>query len=453
MESLDSFRCLKDEKKSERNRTSYYQSSEKTALPRYPRGNNSFETPREARPRSPLQSNSQIGHYYRDSYNGYVREKESYQPLARRFEREGTAGSKGSGARDAPSLQRTPASHRISHAQTSVHSRLGERVWIEKGSISQLSHTHPPRPPREAMIPNQEVNSSMERRPALERIALPVARTLLPDGDELRFQDAPPSHERISALNRLEAPIADRDQVLSSRVETHNQEALSPQERVPALQRITPPVTTRVPILRNGAANSDSGRLQDVEVYYLEDTFPMHILNTPGGPSSSRLPAKERLSLPQISPIRSLSTDRRHQATCIIIRSPADEVIQENNDPPQLAPPAKPSKTTKAKAAGKRKATEQSADLPPTKKRVVRSPLQGVSLKKRRIAKVHNSPRSKPVDANARSEANVAESVPPPGTRAGTRARNQQRDNPPVNLIPALTRRGTDFRTVPNTLL
>ncbi|WZZ66704.1 hypothetical protein YC2023_078074 [Brassica napus] len=155
-------------------------------------------------------------------------------------------------------------------SQTNVHSRLGERIWVEKGSQSQLSHTPPPRPPREPMINNQEVESSLERRSALERISQPVARMLLPDGDDQNIQLAPLSQDRLPVLQRIALPQANE----------------------------------RVPLLHNGVANSDSGRLQEVEVQYMEDTFPMHILNTSGNPSSSRPPAKERLSLLQVSPIR-----------------------------------------------------------------------------------------------------------------------------------------------------
>ncbi|KAF2607787.1 hypothetical protein F2Q68_00043509 [Brassica cretica] len=234
--------------------------------------------------------------------------------------------------------QRPPASHRLSHGQASVHSRLGERVWVDKASQSQISYTPPPRPPREPMNVSQEVNSSLERRPALERIALPVARNLLTDGDDLNFQKELPS-----------------------------------QERVPALQRITPPSSARVPLLLNGAANSDSGRLQEVEVQYLEDTFPTHILNNSGGPSSSRLPAKEQLTLPQISPIRSPSSDRRHLAAYNLATSLGDESDHDSHNS-QIAPlPTKAKATSTSKAKGKRTAS----DKPPPKRRIARSPLQG----------------------------------------------------------------------------
>uniref|UniRef100_A0A0D3B9U6 Uncharacterized protein n=1 Tax=Brassica oleracea var. oleracea TaxID=109376 RepID=A0A0D3B9U6_BRAOL len=185
--------------------------------------------------------------------------------------------------------QRHPDSQRLSQGNASVHSRLGDRVWVEKGS-SQVSHTPPPRPPRETMHGSQKVNSSLERCPVTERISLPVARNILPDG---------------AAIN--------------------NQVELVSQDRVPALQRLTPPTNERIPLLLHGAANSESGRLQEVDVQYLEESFPIHILSGSGEPSSSRIPAKERLTVPHESPIRSLSGDRRHVAAGIMTNPPEVE--------------------------------------------------------------------------------------------------------------------------------
>ncbi|CAN7090376.1 unnamed protein product [Brassica rapa subsp. narinosa] len=254
------------------------------------------------------------------------------------------------------------------------------------------------------MIISQEVNSSLERRPAVERLALPVARTLLPDGDDLNFQKEPSSQERMSAL-----------------------------------QRLTPTSNVRVPLLLNGVANSDSGRLQEVEVQYLEDTFPTHILNTSGGPSSSRPPARERLTLPQESPIRSLSGDRRHLAEVNMARV-TEEEANLNSSNLQQAPPSKVRKANTSKASGKRKAAER----PPPKRKVAQSPLQGVSLKKRRVNKIQNSPRGKSANKGVPGNATTP--------AMETRARNKRQTNPTVTLIPAMTRQGTDFRSAQSTL-
>ncbi|KAF3527149.1 hypothetical protein F2Q69_00049554 [Brassica cretica] len=169
------------------------------------------------------------------------------------------------------------------------------------------------------MINNQEVESSLERRSALERISQPVARMLLPDGDDQNIQLAPLSQDRLPVLQRIALPQANE----------------------------------RVPLLHNGVANSDSGRLQEVEVQYMEDTFPMHILNTSGNPSSSRPPAKERLSLLQVSPIRSLSSDRAHLDAGLRIGSPLEENAQEGHALMLQTATTNGRKTSTAKAAGK----------------------------------------------------------------------------------------------------
>ncbi|KAH0900324.1 hypothetical protein HID58_049892, partial [Brassica napus] len=333
----------KDEKKVDRSRAPHVFDREREDQALYHRRGEGYETPRAPRPRSPTRSYySERSHYHIDLPLESLREKERTSSISKY----GKVG------------QRTHVSQRISHGQVSVHSRLGDRVWVEKGSQSQISHTPPPNLPREPMIISQEVNSSLERRPVLERLALPVARTLLPDGDDLNVQKEPSTQERMSAL-----------------------------------QRLTPPSNARVPLLLNGVANSDSGRLQEVEVQYLEDTFPTHILNTSGGPSSSRPPTRERLTLPQESPIRSLSGDRRHLAEVNMARV-TEEEANLNNSNLQQAPPSKARKATTSKATGKRKASER----PPPKRRVAHSPLQGVSLKKRRVSKVQNSPRGKPAN-------------------------------------------------------
>ncbi|CAN7005190.1 unnamed protein product [Brassica oleracea var. botrytis] len=184
-DSLDAFRRAKDEKKADRSRAPHVFDREREDQAHYHRRGEGYETPRAPRPRSPTRSYySERSHYHRDLPLESLREKERTSSISKY----GRVG------------QRTHVSQRISHGQVSVHSRLGDRVWVEKGSQSQISHTPPPNPPREPMIISQEVNSSLERRPVLERLALPVARTLLPDGDDLNVQKEPSTQERMSAL-------------------------------------------------------------------------------------------------------------------------------------------------------------------------------------------------------------------------------------------------------------
>ncbi|WZZ50371.1 hypothetical protein YC2023_050478 [Brassica napus] len=95
---------------------------------------------------------------------------------------------------------RLSASQRISHGQPSAHSRLGERVWVEKGSQAQYSHTPPPNPPREAMYANQEVDSTQNRRQIAHRLQLSDERGVLPPVGDLDSS----SQERRSVLHRIE---------------------------------------------------------------------------------------------------------------------------------------------------------------------------------------------------------------------------------------------------------
>lgn len=244
----------------------------------------------------------------------------------------------------------------------------------------------------------------------------PVARALLPNGDDNTCPEESPQQGRLSALHRL-----------------------------------APPSEERVPLLRNGAANSDSGRLQEVEIQFLEDDFPTHILHSGGMPSSSRLPAKDRLSLPQVSPIRTLSEDRRVLATGLTI-TVHDEEDQSNQELPLVALPKQRRNNTSTKASGKRKAPETQA-VKPQVKRVARSTLQGVSLKKRRLTRAQisprrNSPRNSPQGKQISNEA--AADTSDPSLRS--RTKKKQNVNPPITLIPAMTRQGTDFRSGRTTL-
>ncbi|KAH0862443.1 hypothetical protein HID58_079654 [Brassica napus] len=83
-----------------------------------------------------------------------------------------------------------------------------------------------------------------------------------------------------------------------------------------ALERLSLPATGNN-LLQHGVSitNSESIRLQEVEIHYLEDTFRNQAVDSSSKPSSSRVPASERLSLPMplsSVPIRTLSEDRLH---------------------------------------------------------------------------------------------------------------------------------------------
>ncbi|KAF3601535.1 hypothetical protein F2Q69_00033256 [Brassica cretica] len=130
-----------------------------------------------------------------------------------------------------------------------------------KGNQSFYSHTPSPRPPREEQIAQQERTSSTHQR----------------SGDENM-----PSNERRSALERISQPAE------------------------------------RILLLQDGVANSASGRLQEVDIQYLEDTLPLPLHQSGGSNilSSSKLPPQPSTGLCEgildRSPIRTLSEDRLH---------------------------------------------------------------------------------------------------------------------------------------------
>lgn len=203
---------------------------------------------------------------------------------------------------------RPPASQRLSLTRgSSGQARLGEQVWVEKpgqsssAHASQTSKTPSPRPPREhiQITPQEKLAGSQER---------------------------------ISALQRLSGS--------------------TPQDRTSALQRLSGSAS-RVPLLVNGVANSDSGRLQEVEIQYLEDNLQNNLAGSSGKASSSRAPAHERLSLPQSSPIRTLSEDRRHITITMDVPNQMEGSGQSLRMEDQPVAPRRGRKPTAAKATGK----------------------------------------------------------------------------------------------------
>ncbi|KAF3580015.1 hypothetical protein DY000_02029370 [Brassica cretica] len=142
---------------------------------------------------------------------------------------------------------------------------------------SQVSHTPSPHPPRERIT--TPINTPQE--------------TSRPSGEQ---SGTPPS--RRPALERLS-----------------NADIISPTgERLSALARISTPAP-RVPLLQNGVANSESGRLQEVNIQYLEEMFPHQTPEAESIPSSSRAPPKVipiDAGIMERSPIRTLSEDRAH---------------------------------------------------------------------------------------------------------------------------------------------
>ncbi|KAL0715866.1 hypothetical protein Bca4012_065188 [Brassica carinata] len=252
---------------------------------------------------------------------------------------------------------------------------------------SQVSHTPSPKPQREA-ISSPASNPLSDRRGS---------------GGQLQ---SPPT--RRSALERL------------SEVE-----ATAPTgERLSAFERISSP-PTRVPLLLNGIANSDSGRLQEVNIQYLEEMFPYNTpeaLSNPSRPSSSIPPPSDvhiDAGMLERSPIRTLSEDRAHVSLRL---GPLSD--SELTDSPPMT----------LKSAGKRKVTKP-ARAPSTRK-TPRSPAQGISLNKRHIAKAQSSPKSKTA----------------PNQAAKRKGKAKATGQPSAVLIPGIKKKKGDFRAAPDTL-
>ncbi|KAG2314403.1 hypothetical protein Bca52824_017525 [Brassica carinata] len=106
-------------------------------------------------------------------------------------------------------------------------------------------------------------------------------------------------------------------------------------------------------------SNSESNRLQDVEIQYLEDTLHTHVVDSASKPSGSRIPATERLSLPELpsSPIRTLSEDRLHVS--LRLEGLPDQYPDED------APPKAPSQQKKRRGRPPLVSNSQALPEPP----------------------------------------------------------------------------------------
>lgn len=276
---------------------------------------------------------------------------------------------------------RSLASRPQSGSQRSVWRRISGMANQENptGSLqSQVSHTPPPAPHREPMSP-------IPQRP------LSGGRALTNERDER-------SGERRSALERLSG------------------------------------LAERTPLLFNGVANSESGRLQEVDIQYIDEAISPHLLGSFSRPSTSKAPANNSPILANFtpsSPIRTLSEDRRHVTLRL---GPYPSTDSPENE--QLALTTKkqtPAAAAKAKAAGKKKVTK-----PATRKRVVKNPSQGTTSKRRKLTNVYGSPAKK-LMAGA-----IAVGTQGAKPKVGTQ--------PKPKVFPSSSKGGPDFRPTPSSL-
>lgn len=242
-----------------------------------------------------------------------------------------------------------------------------------KTSPAQVSHTPSPKPPREGMS-----------------LHTPVSNQSLNGGSLL-------SQERRSALDRLSLP------------------------------------KERTPLLQDGAPNAESGRLQEVDIQYLEENLTVHLSGGNNVPSSSRHQEKETPNPydpgQDRSPIRTLSEDRLHVSLRL-------GPLREPDEPEEQIP------------ITRKRARISNATAPTLSSKVVRastsnrregkSPIQGTSVKRRRVTKAHPSPKRK-----------LLQDAMTSGKATTTSKGGQQ---PRVRLIPATKKKGTDFRSAPKPL-
>lgn len=233
----------------------------------------------------------------------------------------------------------------------------------------------------------------------------------------------------LSQVSHTPSPRPEREPIVSSS-QPQPVTRESPGERGSALNRLSLPVD-REQLLQRGASILESGRLQEVEIQYSEENLPSGNKEVNSIPSSSRGPIQNRLSLPQVSPIRSLSEDRRH----VFERLGAPPDSEGPDDLAEtLQLPQRPRSMAASKAAGKRIASGVEATA---RKRTPVSPLGGVSVKKRRVTKAQGSPKRRavagkqPAKQTAKRNARTGNSAAPP----------------PPTIIPAITRSKAGFHT------
>lgn len=188
-----------------------------------------------------------------------------------------------------------------------------------------------------------------------------------------------------------------------------------------------PPVKQRLSLPSNGKAlrtnqgtSTGSSHLQDIEIQYFEEIMePPRLSNN--RPSGSRPPGTLHSPMEQISPIRSLSEDRRH----VTLRLGPQPVENQQNSPIQAG-------LSDGQGIVTRSVAKRKKGKAPPKKRYNPSPVNGISLKKRRVAKTQNSPRRR--------------------TQASNTATTQRKGTPKANIIPAISKKNKDFRAEPSAL-
>lgn len=259
-----------------------------------------------------------------------------------------------------------------------------------------------------------------------------------------------PNHSIQSQISHTPSPKPHREEMQP--LEQRQAEGSGKGDRRSALERLSAPME-RVPLLINGVANSDSGRLQEVEIQYFEDTMSPHLIGSGSRPSSSKNPpggfSAPRAVMQADSPIRTLSEDRLHVSLrlgpCPASASPVENIQLEGAGDSLTAATTKAAGKRKytrtAPKAGSKAATKAStraATKPGARgagKKKPPSPI-GISLRQRRATRC--SPKRR-LDVDAPSGPSTAEA-------------QDDGAQPTATLIPAIKKRGSGFRTAQRSL-
>ncbi|KAJ4866662.1 zf-CCHC_4 domain-containing protein [Raphanus sativus] len=252
----------------------------------------------------------------KDFYVHYGARRDPHHNESRRQQESSGHANARPSARDRLSLPKdSSASLKTGNSRLGGSSQRSEWRRVQGGSASvqsHVSHTPSPRPNREQM----QGSGNGLRGPVMQ-------------SGERSF----PSNERRSALERLSAS------------------------------------KDRVPLLLDGEANANSGRLQGISVLQGDDLRHRH---SSGG--SSRHPSSKAAGKAHVdqSPIRTLSEDRRHVSLRLGPMLDSEETILEDIPLPR--------RIGEASLAGRKAQGKKKMNIPSsTRKRAGRSPPQGVS--------------------------------------------------------------------------
>lgn len=193
----------------------------------------------------------------------------------------------------------------------------------------------------------------------------------------------------------------------------------TPKDRRPALERLSLDNNTPLSQPFTSVREASSGNLQDVEVQYAgEINNEVFICND------------DQRSVNPVQASHPRSSDRV-SATLRIGPPPASDTFNPA--------PKKTKKASITKSGAKRKNSKNTKAVP--RQRGARSPVQGVSIRKSNVMRVHNSPR-RHLNLDQPAEASRGYLAADPGPSSV----------PAMVLIPATCKGRVDFRSHPNPL-